>query len=227
MCADVTHFSRPAMISVRYWHTGRCHLCAVAAWRRKPPTGTGCVLPHCFLSPGQPELQPAFVRKQLLSRHSRRSLEVRSFIPCLMKRDVEPWFQPAGSVGRGVAICSVERALVESKPTTFYTLPGLKSQSAPKPRPQRLNYVRYRDCPTKKSWQASRSRVSFSFSVYTAVSRQACHICTLHPGRKRYIVYSFQKQHCGEPAALGVWSLLLWDKSRYYCTELFPQILSL
>ena len=222
MCTDVTHFSRLAMISVHYWHCWSLPSLFCGCLEKKASDRHRLCSATLFLSPGRPELQPAFVRKQLLSRHSRRSLEVRSFIPCLMKRDVELWFQPAGSVGRGVAVCSVERASVESKPTTFYTLPGLKSQSASKPRPQRLACVRYGDCPAEKSLQGSRSRILFSFSVCTAVSRQACHICTLPPGRKRYIVYSFREQHCGESTTLDVCSSLLLRQEQVFLHWVVP-----
>lgn len=210
------------MISVHYWHCWSLPSLFCGCLEKKASDKHRLCSAPLFLSPGQPELQPAFVRKQLLSRHSRRSLEVRSFIPCLMKRDVELWFQPTGSVGRGVAVCSVERASVESKPTTFYTLPGLKSQSASKPRPQRLACVRYGDCPAEKSLQGSRSRILFSFSVCTAVSRHACHICTLPPGRKRYIVYSFPEQHCSESTTLDVCSSLLLRQEQVFLHWVVP-----
>lgn len=145
------HFSWLVMISVCYWYRWSLPSLHCCFLETKLLRGAGCVLPHCFLSAGWPEHQPAFVRKQLLSRHSRRSLEVRSFIPCLMKRDVELWLQPAGrgNVGRGVGICFVEQVISGSKPARW--LPSYVSTTEfPKPIPQKLGYVRYTGNPTGK-----------------------------------------------------------------------------
>lgn len=145
-----TRLSWLVVISVHYDTAGLCHLCTAASWRRKLLSGAGCVLPHCFLSPSWPQYQPSFVRKQLLSRHSRRSLEVRNFIRCLIKRAVELWLQPAerGDVGRGVRVCSVQQVMGGSTPAT--SLPSHVSKAElPKPIPEKPGYVRCAGSPTE------------------------------------------------------------------------------
>lgn len=113
-----THFSWMVMISLHYrhhWSLPSLYHCfsemKACEWSRRR---SAPLLPFSWLA-GAPA---SFVRKRLLSRHSRRSLEVRNFIPCLMKRDVELWLQPAGrgTVGRGVSVCSVEQVISGNKP---------------------------------------------------------------------------------------------------------------
>lgn len=221
MRADVIHFSRLAMISVHYGHCwslpSLCCGCLEKKASDRRRLSSAPLLPFSRLA-----WAPACLCEKAAIKQTQqakfRSQEFHS-----LPNEKGCWAAVSACRKCGERSRHLLGGAGTGGKQTYYLL----YPPRPKPRPQRLDYVRFGDCPTEKSWQGSRSRISFSFSVCTAVSRQACHICTLHPGRKRYIVYSFQEQHCGEPTTLGVWSLLLWDKSRYFCTEVFPQILSL
>lgn len=92
-------------------------------------------------------------------------MEVRSFIPCLIKRDVELWLQPAGgeSVGRGVGLCSVEQVAVEANMLPEYSC---VSKTAILPYLEELGYVQHRDIPPTRVTRQQNPNLHFIYYAY-------------------------------------------------------------
>lgn len=169
-----THFSWMVMISIHYrhdWPLPSLYHCfserKACEWSRQR---SAPLLPFSWLA-GAPA---SFVRKRLLSRHSRRSLEVRNFIPCLMKRDGELWLQPAGrgTVGRGVSVCSVEQVISGNKPAAWP--PASISKTDPQTCPRETGLCKMHGAPRWEVVARQQNLVSTLFTIHTTVSRQLC-----------------------------------------------------
>lgn len=138
-------------------------------------------------------------------RHSR--LQLRSQKVISLPNEKGCWAVVSASAGGERSRHLLGGAGIGGKATHYLLyLSCVQSQSAPKPRPQRLNYRQDTGMPhqeVKDKPAEAGSRFHFLYIQLLVNNRLHMHF---NPERKRYIVYSFQKQHCGEPTA---WCLIL------------------